>query len=128
MLRLSETRDTLSVVDDQIGGPTPAADIAAALLNIARRMTENRDGTIGGTYHFAGQPSVSWKEFAETIFDLAGREVTVHGIPTVKYPTPARRPLNSRLDCSKLTQDLDIDPPDWRRGLQKVLDELGASV
>jgi len=121
MLRLSETRDALSVVDDQIGGPTPAADIAATLLKMAEAMGA---GQAGGTYHYGGVPAVSWKDFACEIFAQAGRAVTVNAIPTSEYPTPARRPLNSRLDCSGLKRDFDIDPPDWKAGLARILQEL----
>ncbi|MEL7182052.1 MAG: dTDP-4-dehydrorhamnose reductase [Pseudomonadota bacterium] len=123
MLRLSETRDALSVVDDQIGGPTPAADIAATLLAMEAQM---RDGHPGGTYHYGGQPWVSWARFARETFQLAGRDVTVTGIPSKAYPTPAKRPLNSRLDGTALTRDFGITPPDWRTGLARVLDDLGA--
>lgn len=119
MLRLSETRDTLSVVDDQVGGPTPAADIAAALMQISSRITAS--DLAGGTYHFAGAPDVSWAAFAREIFSQAGRDVTVIGIPASDYPTPAKRPLNSRLDASDLQNDFGITPPDWRRGLVSVL-------
>lgn len=123
MLRLSETRDTLNVVDDQIGGPTPAADIAAALLRMGRAMAQ---GQPGGTYHFGGVPQVSWAGFAREIFAQAGRKVTVGGIPTEAYPTPARRPLNSRMDCSALSRDFGIAAPDWKAGLAQVLKELDA--
>ena len=122
MLRLSETRDALSVVDDQIGGPTPAADIAATLLALADHM---QDGAKGGTYHYAGAPHTSWAEFAEAIFAEAGRDVTVTGIPSSDYPTPATRPLNSRLDCAKLASDFGIRPADWKTGLRAVIEELG---
>lgn len=121
MLRLSETRAALSVVDDQIGGPTPAADIAATLLVLARRM---QDGAKGGTYHYAGNPHTSWAGFAQAIFAEAGRNVTVTGIPSVDYPTPATRPLNSRLDCAKLAMDFGIKPADWQSGLRAVIKEL----
>lgn len=121
MLRLSETRDTLSVVDDQIGGPTPAGRIAEALLLMARAM---REGQEGGTYHFAGAPAVSWKDFATEIFRLAGRDVTVTGIPTADYPTKAARPLNSRLDCAPLLKDFGIAPPDWRTDLAEIIRRL----
>lgn len=121
MLRLSETRDTLTVVDDQIGGPTSAADIAATLLTLADHM---RDGATGGTYHYAGAPHTSWADFARAIFAQTGRDVTVTGIPSRDYPTPARRPLNSRLDCAKLATDFGITPADWQDGLSRVLKEL----
>lgn len=118
MLRLSETRDALSVVDDQIGGPTPAAGIAAALLDMARAM---RTGQSGGTYHYAGTPSTSWKCFARETFAAAGRKVDVTGIPTCDYPTPATRPLNSRLDCSALESDFGISPPIWKADLAQIV-------
>ncbi|TDK50881.1 dTDP-4-dehydrorhamnose reductase [Antarcticimicrobium luteum] len=123
MLRLSETRDALSIVDDQIGGPTPAADIAATLLKMAAAMG---GGQAGGTYHYGGVPAVSWKDFACEIFAQAGRAVAVSGIPSSDYPVPARRPLNSRLDCTGIQRDFNIDPPDWKAGLARILKELDA--
>lgn len=125
MLRLSETRDALKVVDDQIGGPTPADAIAAACLTIAGRLAQ--DPGPSGTYHFGGAPEVSWKDFACEIFARAGRQVTVTGIPTADYPTPAVRPLNSRLDCSATEAAFGIPRPDWREGLDRVLADLGAT-
>ena len=121
MLRLSETRDRLTIVADQIGGPTPAADIAATLLRMAEAM---RQGQSGGVYHYGGAPAVSWADFARGIFAQAGRAVAVEDIMTVNYPTPAVRPLNSRLDCSKLGTDFGIDAPDWKAGLEYVLAQL----
>ncbi|WP_435206068.1 dTDP-4-dehydrorhamnose reductase [Tateyamaria sp. 1078] len=118
MLRLSETRDALTVVDDQIGGPTPARGIASALLTMADAM---RDGQGGGTYHYAGAPVTSWAGFARETFDQAGRDVTVTGIPTADYPTPATRPLNSRLDCSTLETDFGLKPADWQGDLARIL-------
>lgn len=121
MLRLSESRDALNIVEDQIGGPTPALAIAEALLEMAGSMVR---GQAGGTYHFAGAPAKSWKGFAEAIFAAADRQVSVTGIPTKDYPTPAKRPLNSRLDCSALEADFGIRPPDWRVALHDVVKEL----
>jgi dTDP-4-dehydrorhamnose reductase len=121
MLRLSQSRDHLTIVADQIGGPTPAADIAATLLKMAQAM---QDGQRGGLYHYGGQPPVSWADFARAIFAATGKPVTVEDIPTSGYPTPARRPANSRLDGAKLRADFGIAPPDWRRGLADVLNEL----
>jgi dTDP-4-dehydrorhamnose reductase len=123
MLRLIETRDALNVVEDQIGGPTPAADIATTLLILADHM---RGGAEGGTYHYAGEPHTSWAGFARAIFAEADRDVTVTGIPSADYPTPAKRPLNSRLDCAKLAADFGITPADWKAGLAAVLKDLGA--
>lgn len=125
MLRLSKSRNNLDVVGDQLGCPTPAADIAAALLHMAARMAE---GQAGGLYHYAGQPPVSWAGFAREIFAQGGRDVSVRDIPTADYPTPAARPLNSRLECRKLKADFGLSPPDWRAGLGAVLADLGAST
>ncbi|WP_026759165.1 dTDP-4-dehydrorhamnose reductase [Sediminimonas qiaohouensis] len=122
MLRLSQARDHLRIVADQVGGPTPAADIAATLLKTAHAMA---DGHPGGTYHYGGTPEVSWADFARAIFKATGRTVKVDDIPTSAYPTPAARPLNSRLDCRKLQADFGIAPPDWQRGLHDILTELG---
>lgn len=122
MLRLSETRDALNIVEDQIGGPTPADAIAAACLTMARAMVD--DGGKGGMHHFSGAPDTSWKGFAEEIFARAGRKMTVTGIPTSAYPTPAQRPLNSRMDCSALKAQFGIDRPDWRTGIDRALAAL----
>jgi len=124
MLRLSETRDALDIVEDQIGGPTPADAIAAACLSMARTMVA--ETTRGGIHHFSGAPDTSWKGFAEEIFARAGRRVAVTGIPTSAYPTPAQRPLNSRMDCTALTRDFGIDRPDWRAGVDRALAALNA--
>ncbi|OOY20080.1 dTDP-4-dehydrorhamnose reductase [Thioclava sp. DLFJ5-1] len=123
MLRLSESRDHLTIVADQIGGPTPAKAIAEACLTIAEEL--QRAPEKSGVYHFSGSPDVSWAGFAREIFARAGRDVTVEDIPTADYPTPAKRPLNSRLDCSDLAV-FGLNRPDWRSGLDEVLTELGA--
>ena len=121
MLRLGATRDQLAVVADQIGGPTPADDIARACLTIARAL---RDApAFSGTYHFAGAPDTSWAGFARETFARSGMGCAVTDIPTSDYPTPARRPLNSRLDCSGLDV-FGLERPDWRAGLDRVLQEL----
>ena len=122
MLRLSETRDTLSVVADQIGGPTPARDIAGACLMIAEQLQE--DPLKSGTYHYSGAPNVSWADLASEIFTQAARSVTVTPITTAEYPTPAKRPLNSRMDCSTTNSTFGIQQPDWRTGLNEILKEL----
>lgn len=118
MLRLSQTRDALSVVADQIGGPTPASGIAQALVTMAQAMA---DGQGGGLHHYAGQPFTSWECFARETFAQAGRDVQVTGIPSSGYPTPARRPLNSRLDCGSLGSEFGITPPDWQAALADLV-------
>ncbi|MCV3273786.1 dTDP-4-dehydrorhamnose reductase [Roseobacter sinensis] len=122
MLRLGAERDTLTIVADQIGGPTPARAIAAACRTIAQALKE--DPGKAGTYHFSGTPDVSWADFARDIFAQAGLAVDVTDIPTSEYPTPAARPLNSRLDCSSTEATFGIARPDWRRGVADVLTDL----
>jgi dTDP-4-dehydrorhamnose reductase len=124
MLRLSQTRDALNIVDDQIGGPTPADAIAAACLSMVQTM--RTDSARGGIHHFSGAPDTSWKGFAEEIFARAGRTVSVTGIPTSDYPTPAQRPLNSRMNCTALMRDFGIGRPDWRAGIDRALAALTA--
>jgi dTDP-4-dehydrorhamnose reductase len=122
MLRLGAERDELRVVDDQVGGPTPAADIARACLTVAHAL--RHDPALAGIYHLAGAPPVSWAGFARAIMEGAGLSCRIIDIPTREYPTPAPRPLNSRLDGATLKTAFGIDPPDWRAGLARVLDEL----
>ena len=95
MLRLGAERDSLRVVADQIGGPTPAAEIARALVTAAQAL---RDGIPSGTHHFSGSPDTSWASFARAIMAEAGLACRIEDISTEEYPTPARRPVNSRLD------------------------------
>ena len=121
MLRLAETRDALSVVGDQHGGPTPASGIAEALLTIARAL---QDGHAGGTYHYAGAPATTWAGFARETFARAGKDVTVTDIATEDYPTPAARPRDSRLDCGATETDFNIAPADWQRALTDTIKEL----
>ena len=123
MLRLGRERAALNVVADQIGGATPAAAIADALIAAARAMVA---GAPGGIHHFAGSPDISWADFAREIMVRAGLSCVIHDIPTSAYPTPARRPPNSRLDCSALEQAYGIGRPDWRAGLDDILRELNA--
>lgn len=123
MLRLGKDRERLTIVADQIGAPTPARDIAAACLEIARQLIE--DPGKSGTYHFAGAPQTSWAGFAREIFARAGVDCAVEDIPTSEYPAPAARPLNSRLDCAALETVFGIPQPDWRLGLDDILKDLG---
>jgi dTDP-4-dehydrorhamnose reductase len=121
MLRLGAERETLNVVADQIGGPTPAAAIADALLTAAKSMIQ---GAPGGTHHFSGSPDTSWAGFARAIMTEANLPCQINDIPTTEYPTPAKRPLNSRLDCSAFTSAFGIPRPDWRLGLKAIVKEL----
>lgn len=122
MLRLGAGREALRVVADQHGGPTPAAGIAAAGLAMLGAM--RADGGLGGLYHFSGAPDTSWAGFAREIMAQAGLSCRITDIPTTDYPTPARRPANSRLNCAAILRDFGISRPDWRAGLAQVLQEL----
>lgn len=121
MLRLGAERESLSVVGDQVGGPTSAHSIAGALLAMATQLMA---GKAGGIYHFSGMPVVSWAAFAESIMTQANLPCEIRAIPTSAYPTPAPRPLNSRLDCASILDDFGIEQPDWRMDLADVLDGL----
>lgn len=121
MLRLGREREVLRVVSDQVGGPTPAADIAEALLTCAAAMTK---GHLGGVHHFSGAPDTSWADFARAIMARAHLPCRIEDIPTEAYPTPARRPKNSRMECSDLEREFGIPRPDWRAGLDQILKEL----
>lgn len=122
MLRLGAERDRLTIVADQVGGPTAAGDIAEACLSIAAQLRD--DPAKSGTYHFAGAPDVSWADFAREIFAQADLPCAVEDIPTSAYPTPARRPSNSRMDCSTLESAFGISRPDWRESLSLILKDL----
>jgi len=123
MLRLGRERAGVSVVADQIGGPTPARAVAAACLTIADRLRTDPGKT--GTYHLSGAPDASWADFAREIMAQAGLACSITDIATSAYPTPARRPANSRLDCSTLAV-FGLSRPDWRSGVTDALTELGA--
>jgi dTDP-4-dehydrorhamnose reductase len=121
MLRLGAERPLLRVVADQAGGPTPAAAIADALFVMARGLC---DGAPSGTWHLSGAPDATWADFARAIIDMAGLPARVEDIATADYPTPAQRPMNSRLDCATLLRDFGIARPDWRAALPGVIAEL----
>lgn len=129
MLRLGRQRDSLSVVADQIGCPTHAATLAEALLQLAQRYA--REGSLAwGLYHYSGCSPCSWYDFAVEIFRQAAesgqleRAPQVAAITTAEYPTPARRPAWSVLDCSKFEQTFGIPARDWRLDLRQMLSAL----
>lgn len=124
MLRLGAERDALSIVTDQVGGPTPAADIAATCIAVAKELREN--GFKSGTYHLSAGPDVSWADFARAIFKTAGINCEVADILSEDYPTPAKRPLNSRLDNSLTETTFGLPRREWTVGMAAILQELGA--
>ncbi|MFA0037476.1 dTDP-4-dehydrorhamnose reductase [Vibrio sp. 10N.261.52.A1] len=125
MLRLGATRDALSIVGDQSGGPTYAGDIAKALIQIAKCITQG-DTVEYGVYHFSGLPHVSWYEFADAIFDVAVQQKLFENKPaltsitTDQYPTPAKRPSNSRLSNKKIMTNFFIEASDWKVALNNI--------
>jgi dTDP-4-dehydrorhamnose reductase len=123
MLKLGRERDRLTIVADQVGGPTPAAALADACLAAARGLVA--DPALSGAYHVSGGPDVSWADFAREIFAQAGIECEVADIPSSDYPTPARRPFNSRMDNSSFEAAFGLPRPDWRVGLAEILADLG---
>ncbi|MCQ4265180.1 dTDP-4-dehydrorhamnose reductase [Stutzerimonas stutzeri] len=126
MLRLAQQRDALGVVSDQIGCPTQAGSIARVLLELARRYAA--EGELAwGVYHYSGAPACSWYDFAVEIFrqgadvGLLARQPKVSPIATAQYPTPARRPAWSVLDCSRFQKTFGLAPHDWQDDLAEVL-------
>lgn len=128
MLRLAETRDELSVVDDQRGNPTSALDLADAVIAVAQHLAEGSDATHRGVFHATGHGDATWADFAEAVFATSaangGPSARVKRITTADYPTPARRPANSRLDCSALFQRHGVRLPDWRSSVETVTARL----
>ncbi|MCS6209218.1 dTDP-4-dehydrorhamnose reductase [Shewanella baltica] len=128
MLRLAKTRESLGVVADQYGGPTYAGDIANAILEISKQIA--RDSNAYGVYHFSGFPHVSWHTFAEKIFEIAldkdvlVQPIKVNPITTLDYPTPAKRPANSRLNCDKIHNAFGIKQSDWQAALVRIQEYL----
>jgi dTDP-4-dehydrorhamnose reductase len=128
MLRLGKEREQLSVVADQAGCPTDAADLADAILDIVRQVQQGR-GSPWGIYHFCGGGQTTWYGFAREIFKLAGQYdsfivKSVAPVGTSAYPTPVRRPANSVLDCSKIARAFDIVPRPWEKSLADMLRRL----
>ena len=130
MLRLAATLPALRVVADQRGSPTAAGELAAAIVAVVRQIAAGQGRW--GTFHFAGAGAVTWHGFAEAIFAIAapwrGPPPVVEPILTADYPTPARRPSNSVLDCSRIAQAYGIVPRPWREPLAEVLAELYADA
>jgi len=127
MLRLSAERERLSVVDDQHGNPTSAGDLAAGLAVIAQALARDPAAPTG-THHYVNAGPTTWCGFARTIIAAAarrgGRDIPVDAIPTSAFPTPARRPANSQLSTTSLTQAYGLTPRPWEQALADILDRL----
>ena len=126
MLRLAESREEVSVVADQRGCPTYAPDIAAALLALGQAFLRGHGEP--GLYHLAGDGEATWAEFAAGVFEGAGKRgapsARVRPISTRDFPTPAKRPANSRLDGGRLREVFGVTCPSWREALPRCLDAL----
>ncbi|MDE6716922.1 MAG: dTDP-4-dehydrorhamnose reductase [Muribaculaceae bacterium] len=120
MLRLSNERDSINVVADQIGSPTYAGDLAEAIYHIIRHKK-----WLPGIYHFTNEGVASWFDFTKAIFEIAGKKTNVNPIPTSQYPTPAKRPLYSVLSKMKIKNTYGVNIPYWRDSLKKCLSLMG---
>ena len=134
MLRLARERDSLSVINDQIGAPTGAdllADITAHAIRTARQRPE-----LSGLYHLVAGGEISWHGYASFVLDFARRagvplkvaSEAIKPVPTSAFPTPAKRPHNSRLDTAKLQHTFDLNLPSWKIGVARMLSEVLESV
>ena len=128
MLRLAESRDEVGVVGDQHGNPTSALDLADAVIAVARHLVEGPDGRHRGIFHATGDGAGTWADLAEAVFAASaangGPSARVKRIATADYPTPARRPRNSRLDCTALFERHGVRFPDWRISVAAVTARL----
>lgn len=128
ILRLASERDTLKIVADQRGNPTSALDIADGVLNVIDHLLASPVSELRGVLHLAGSGEASWAEFASEILAqsvaLGGPTARVEPITTAEFPTPARRPKNSRLDCSRLQRVHGLTIPIWQESLSKVIRRL----
>lgn len=127
MLRLAKTHDTVSVVDDQYGSPTSAGHLARALIEMTRRIVEDRNAPTG-TFHYSNSGSASWAEVAAEIFrqsaERGGPSSHVVPISTAEYPTPARRPSSSLLSHAAIKRAFGFEPAVWQDAIREILDEL----
>jgi dTDP-4-dehydrorhamnose reductase len=128
MLRLSESRDEVGVVDDQIGTPTSAFDIAVSIIRIAERIKADNASNLRGIFHLSPEGFVSWADFADAIFSGAAargkKTCHVRRITTAEYPTAAKRPAYSRLKADKISDVFGIKLNHWKMGLDSCLDRL----
>lgn len=120
-MNLMQNRPAINVVNDQIGAPTYAADLAKAMLQIIVSTQAATANWHPGIYHFSNQGRISWFDFAIAIKELTGSACTVNPIPSEQFPTPAKRPSFSLLDTSKIRQTFHIAIPEWKESLQQCI-------
>ncbi|MEM8987892.1 MAG: dTDP-4-dehydrorhamnose reductase [Pseudomonadota bacterium] len=126
MLRLGAERPQMRIVADQKGAPTHAGDIAQTILTLAPTL-KKRLSEVSGVYHYSGDGETSWAQYARYIFKTAGYDTDVAPIATADYPTPAKRPANSVLNCNKIQRTFGIRPKDWRPRVASTVAEVLAS-
>lgn len=119
MMRLMSERESISVVNDQAGSPTYAADLAAAVMNIVESNSK-----IPGIYHYSNEGIITWYDFAVAIKEFTNSNCIVNGIPTTAYPTPAKRSAYSAMDTTKIKSTFGISIPQWKDSLQKCIEIL----
>lgn len=119
MIRLMNEREEISVINDQIGSPTYARDLAKAILKIFKS-----DTWVGGIYHYSNDGEISWYDFAEEIKLIKGYNTKINPIPTSSYPTPAKRPKFSLLDTTKIQDTYNVDVPYWKDSLKEMINLL----
>ncbi|UGV25844.1 dTDP-4-dehydrorhamnose reductase [Rhodopseudomonas boonkerdii] len=129
MLSLASKRDEISVVSDQLGSPTNALDIVNGIIAVAENLVQKPSAAeLRGVFHMTGAGETTWAGFAEAVFDVSaaagGPSAHVKPIPMSSYPTPAKRPANSRLDNSKLFKVHGVHLPDWRQSLPDTVERL----
>ena len=122
MLRLMKERESLNVVSDQLGCPTYAADLAAAIMKIIESNSTEKN--IAGIYHYSNRGVTNWHEFAMAIKEFSGSNCIVNPITTSQYPTPAKRPQYSVMDTSKIQQTFNLQIPEWKESLKICIDKL----
>ena len=132
MLCLAGNRDEVSVVADQLGNPTSALEIADAILLVATNLVSNGNPALRGIFHMTASGEATWADFAEAIFAASvarsGPTAQVKRITTADYPTPAKRPANSRLDCDLIAKTHGVVLPDWRQSLESVMARLHSAA
>ena len=129
MIRLAKEREEIKVVDDQMGCPTWTGDLADAIVELVNRISKGAEDVEWGTYHYCGDGITSWYDFTKAIIEKASKWESfkiqkITPIPTLEYPTPAKRPMWSVMDCTRLERRFGIKNRPWERGLDKMLKEL----
>lgn len=122
MLRLMNGESEIKVVNDQVGSPTYAADLAQAILQVIQQLSTGNEHY--GIYHYTNKGIISWYDFAVGIKNLSGLKCSVLPVPSTEYPTPAKRPVYSVLDTQKIVKDFGVELKDWNTSLQVCLEEL----